>query len=60
MTSGGGETGFGAGPDTFTAKVKAGGSVLLFIFTLYGCQACKSTYGFIPLTPDLAVERTYV
>ena len=60
MTSGGGETGFNAGPGTFATEVKAGGSVLLFIFTLYGCQACKSTYRFIPLTPDLAVERTYV
>ena len=45
MTSGGGETGFNAGPDTFTTKVKAGVSVLRFSFTLYGYQAYNFVLG---------------
>ena len=54
MMSGGDETGFNAGPDTFATKVKARGSVFLFIFTLYGCQACKSTPN-----PGFGSGRTY-
>ena len=55
MTSGGGETGFNAGPDTFTTKAKAG--VLCYCsFSL--CTDVKR--GKVPQNPGFGSGRTYV